>query len=100
MDLDVGDRLRSAVCHTEVIVVRAPRWPIELRCGGVPMRSLTDEAPPGQIVGGHDGGTAMGKRYVGEGGVEVLCTKPGDGALSTEEDRLTVKDAKRLPSAD
>ena len=41
------------------------------------------------------------KRYVnGDGSVEVLCLKPGDGSLSVGDDKLAVKDAKKLPKTD
>ena len=43
----------------------------------------------------------MGKRYVNEAGdLELLCTKPGDGALSAAGALLAVKGAKPLPSSD
>jgi hypothetical protein len=43
----------------------------------------------------------LGKRYVDEAGtIEVLCTKPGDGALALDGQPLEVKSAKPLPSSD
>jgi hypothetical protein len=33
-------------------------------------------------------------------GLEVLCTKAGDGGLSVGDQVLPVKDAKPLPSSD
>ena len=36
-DVTAGQRLHSAVCATEVIVVRAPDAPVDLSCGGHPM---------------------------------------------------------------
>jgi hypothetical protein len=34
------------------------------------------------------------------GDLEVLCTKPGDGALSLVDAPLQLKEAKPLPSSD
>lgn len=50
---------------------------------------------------GFAGGTQLGKRYVSdEAGLELLCTKPGEGSLSIGSDVLPTKDAKPLPSSD
>ena len=54
-----------------------------------------------EVVPGFDGGCLMGKRYADESGsLELLCTKPGTGALSVADDLLSVKGAKPLPSSD
>ena len=101
MDLKPGMRLRSVVCSTEVIVVRPPLNPIDLRCGGAPMTTLDSAAPraAGIMPGGP--GTQLGKRYADEdSGIEVLCTKPGAGSLSIGEVVIPLKDAKPLPSSD
>jgi hypothetical protein len=43
----------------------------------------------------------LGKRYVHEAaGLEVLCTKAGDGSLTVAGELLPQKDAKPLPSSD
>ena len=48
-----------------------------------------------------DGGTQLGKRYADEElGLEILCTKGGDGSLSVGETVLDVKGAKPLPASD
>lgn len=97
-----GLRLHSAVCTTEVVVVRAPGDDIDLRCGGVPMISLdepTDEAA--SPAAGADAGTAIGKRYVdGAESIELLCTKAGAGSLAVGDELLVTKGAKPLPSSD
>ncbi len=97
-----GNRLRSAVCSTEVMVIAAPEDEIDLRCGGAPMLDLKAEAPAGGAVSPHAAkGTILGKRYVSESGdLELLCTKPGEGSLATGETLLSVKEAKALPSSD
>jgi hypothetical protein len=52
-------------------------------------------------VDGFDSGTLMGKRYGSEElGIELLCSKPGTGALSLGEVLIPLKDAKPLPSSD
>lgn len=96
-----GVRLRSAVCDTQVVVVRARAGETDLRCGGVPMLPL-DAAPAGGApLPGYDEPTMLGKRYTDpEETVEVLCTAPGPFALSLGEARLTVKQAKPLPASD
>lgn len=100
--LRAGARLKSGVCATEVIVVRAPAGDADLWCGGHPMVAL-DAPLPGRATldPAHAQGTALGKRYADEAlGLEVLCTKGGDGSLSLAGEPLLVKEAKPLPSSD
>jgi hypothetical protein len=102
MDLKAGHRLRSVSDATEVVVVRAPSDSVDLRCGGHPMVALDADAAAGESVeSGFDEGTQVGKRYADETtGLEVLCTKAGQGSLSLGVDPLPVKGAKPLPSSD
>lgn len=102
MELKPGSRLRSVVCDTEVVVVRAPGQEVELRCGGAPMVPVDADAGSGGTPGaGHDGGTLLGKRYGDEAvGIEVLATKAGAGSLSLGDEPLPVKGAKPLPASD
>lgn len=100
--LKAGTRLRSLVSTTEVVVVKPPATAAELTCGGQPLVPLDDprqsdiSAPVGD-----DGGTLIGKRYVDEeAGLELLCSKAGDGQLAINGRALTVKGAKPLPSTD
>jgi hypothetical protein len=96
-----GLRLRSAVCATEVIVVRAPKEDVDLRCGGQPMAPLGEGGSTGSVDPRRAGGTLLGKRYEDGGvGLEVLCTKAGEGSLSLGDDPILQKDAKPLPSSD
>lgn len=93
-----GTRLKSAVCDTEVAVIRAGDGTVE--CGGVPM---TDAKPaePAALHVGHAGGTLLGKRYVdADGAYELLCVKAGKGGLSVDGVPLAIKDVKPLPSSD
>jgi hypothetical protein len=101
MDMKAGTRLRSAVCSTEVIVIRPPNEAVDLRCGGVPMATV-DTPPAGATLDpDHGNGTQLGKRYADPAtGLELLCTKQGDGSLSIGAEPLGMKDAKPLPSSD
>lgn len=101
MQLKPGSRLSSAVCDTEVVVVKAPAADVDLRCGGYPMVPKGETAPPAEVDEAFSGGTLIGKRYADEElGFEVLCTKAGAGSLSVGAGELLQKDAKPLPSSD
>jgi hypothetical protein len=101
MELKPGLRLASTVCGTEIIVVKAPATPVDLRCGGHPMVAKGAEGGGGSVDPTHGDGTQIGKRYADEElGLEVLCTKAGDGSLALGDQRLHLKDAKPLPSSD
>jgi hypothetical protein len=101
MNISTGSRLRSAVCDTEVIVVRAAA-DHDLCCGGQPMLPLSENPPVGPPLEPRFAeGTALGKRYTNAAGdLEILCTKPGAGSLSIGEEQLVPKEAKPLPSSD
>jgi hypothetical protein len=102
MELKAGSRWRSAVCDTEVVVVRAPSGTPSLECGGQPMIALDAERPADATIdAAHATGTQMGKRFADpESGIEVLATKGGAGSLSLDGQPLALKDAKPLPSSD
>ncbi len=102
MEMKAGARLRSVVCETEVVVVRAPTDEVDLWCGGRPMVAIDDAVEPGGTPeAGQDTGTLLGKRYGDEAsGLEVLCTKAGAGSLSLAGVALPVKGAKPLPASD
>ncbi len=100
MALKAGSRLKSAVCETEVIVVKAPNTDVEITCGGAPMGDpATTEISGAPADDGE--GTALGKRYVNEDdSLEVLCTRAGAGSLAIDDALLHLKDAKPLPASD
>ncbi len=101
IQLKAGLRLRSATDACEVVVVKAPAEPVDLRCGGHAFLPTDAEAAPQNIEAGFDGGTQLGKRYADDDlGLELLCTKPGEGAISVGETVLPVKGAKPLPASD
>jgi hypothetical protein len=93
-----GTKLKSAVCDTEVMVIRATDAVAE--CGGSPMAAERPaQRPP--INPAFAAGTKIGKRYVdADGTCEFLCVKAGQGSLSVGGVALQVKDAKPLPSSD
>ena len=102
MELKAGARLASGVCDTEVIVVKVGGGDVDLRCGGQPMHPKDDPDPAGgSLDPSRSEGTLLGKRYADEDlGIEVLCTKAGEGSLSVGDTPLPLKDAKPLPSSD
>lgn len=102
MELKAGSRWRSVVCTTEVIVIRPPSGSVDLACGGATMIPIDGEVPGGPSIDpALADGTQLGKRYADDGvGIEVLCTKPGDGTLTVDGNRLPLKEAKPLPSSD
>jgi len=93
-----GTKLKSAVCDTEVMVIRSGTGTIE--CGGAPMAEAKPDAP-GTIDSSHARGSLMGKRYVDTAGAfELLCVKPGKGSLAVDGVTLVIKEAKPLPASD
>jgi hypothetical protein len=101
MQLRAGQRLKSATCDTEVVVVRAPEVDVDVRCGGEPMADHDADTSKGSVQAGFDEGTVLGKRYASEeAGIELLVTKAGKGSLALGDTALPRKDAKPLPSSD
>jgi hypothetical protein len=101
LQVKAGTRLRSAVDTCEIVVVRAPGEAVDLRCGGHPFLGVDETSPSVPVMPGFDGGTQLGKRYADEAlGLEVLCTKAGEGSISMGETILEVKGAKPLPASD
>jgi hypothetical protein len=101
MELPAGSRFKSTVCTTEVVVVRPPDGPHSLGCGGAEMVALDAEGGGGTLDPALAGGTQMGKRYADEAsGLELLCTKAGDGTLTLDGAPVEIKGAKPLPASD
>ncbi|HEV3280841.1 MAG TPA: hypothetical protein VG032_04465 [Acidimicrobiales bacterium] len=101
MELKAGDRLHSAVSDTEVIVIKTTGGNVTLTCGGLPLVPAGENGARGQIQPGQEGEVLLGKRYVDEEDtLELLCTKPGLGALAVDGRPLGLKSAKPLPSSD
>lgn len=101
MQLKAGTRLRSATGDCEVVVVKAPAEPVDLRCGGHAFVPIDAEVTAAPVIEGFDQGSQLGKRYSDDDlGLEVLCTKAGAGSISVGDTVLAVKGAKALPSSD
>ena len=102
MELRAGQKLHSAVCEAQFVVVRAPADSVEVACGGV---ALLDHEPAADERGELDASLGdaplLGKRYADEEvGLELLCSRPGTGALTLAGAPLPLKGAKPLPSSD
>ena len=96
--MKAGTKLKSAVCSTEVVVIKTSGAAVE--CGGMPM---TPEAPAqrGALNPAFAGGTKIGKRYMDAAHtLELLCIKAGKGSLSSGGVALQLREAKPLPSSD
>ena len=77
------------------MVISAPENELDLTCGGVTMGT------EGILNPAHKEGTTIGKRYVnGDGSLELLCVKPGDGSLAVDGQPLKLKESKKLPKTD
>jgi hypothetical protein len=98
MQLKAGTKLHSAVCDTDVMVIKGS-GEVNLTCGGAPMTAARGDL--GELDAALAGGTAMGKRYTNaDQSVELLCIKPGKGTLAIDGVALELKSAKPLPSSD
>jgi hypothetical protein len=102
MQLTPGSRWMSTVCTTEIVVLKAPSTAASVECGGSPMVAVgtarSAEATPSADKAA---GTLLGKRYADEAaGLEVLCTKGGQGSLSIDGRELTLRATTPLPSSD
>ncbi len=98
--LSTGQRLKSGVCTTEIMVISAPQEDVSLTCGGAPMTD-NGENQNAEVDPQFAEGTTIGKRYVNvDGKLEVLCVKPGEGSLAVNGDALKLKDSKKLPKTD
>jgi hypothetical protein len=98
----VGQMLASTVDTTAVIVVRCPDRELHVTCGGA---AMIEGTATGAVTGTADpdrmGGSLLGKRYADEDlGLELLCTKQGQGTLAVNGIPLPVKSAKPLPASD
>jgi hypothetical protein len=98
----VGQMLASTVDTTAVIVVRCPDGELDVTCGGA---AMAEGNAPGAVTGTPDpelmGGSLLGKRYADEElGLELLCTKAGQGTLAVNGAPLPMKSPKPLPASD
>jgi len=101
MEIKAGSRLACPECTVELVVVKPPSSEVVLACGGVEVVDATADRPGGGHADASGEGTLVGKRYADEAsGLEVLCAKPGPGALTVDGAELPIKGAKPLPSSD
>ncbi|GAA0556260.1 hypothetical protein [Actinomadura livida] len=101
MKLRPGRQLASAVDGTRMVVVRAPAEEVEVTCGGRPMVDAAEAPAPTAADPARQDGTLLGKRYADEAlGIELLCTKAGQGTVEVNGAALPVKEAKPLPASD
>lgn len=102
--LKPGSRWKSAVCSAEAVLIRVPKADGVPQCGGVDMIPLEESegsSAGAQMVSGFDAGCALGKRYRSEAsGIELLCSKAGEGSLGFGGEVLQLVEAKKLPSSD
>ena len=98
--LKAGARFKSAVCDTQVMVIKALPGEHALQCGGADVIAPTATGS-GTLDAALSGETLIGKRYVNaDESVELLCTKGGQGSLVLDGTPMEVKQAKQLPSSD
>lgn len=103
MGLKAGTKLKSEVCATEAIVIRAPDDGRLPSCGGQPFRAAAETGAAGipRLEVAQEGAGLVGKRYVdAASGLELLCTKSGFGTLGFDGRPLTMKQPKPMPSSD
>lgn len=101
MRLRPGQKLHSAVCDAQVVVVKAPADDVDLGCGRAPLLDHGQDAGDAALDTSLGDGPLLGKRYADdEVGLELLCTRAGTGALTVDGRLLPVKGAKPLPSSD
>jgi hypothetical protein len=100
--LKPGLRLKSAVCSTEVMVIRSAGGEALLACGGAEMLAVTEAPVAGATLDPAQAqGSLIGKRYIDAAeALEILCTKGGEGSLSVDGAALSIKQPKALPSSD
>lgn len=100
-DLKTGSRWQSVACSGEVVIVKAPATAVTLTIGGAEAVASGSADRSASPKAGHDAGTQVGKRYEDtNSGLEVLCTKAGEGSIAVDGIVLEVKGAQALPSSD
>ena len=103
VELKPGARFRSAVGDTEVVVIKAPADPVDLRCGGHPVVPIGDEPPAGLTAeAGIRRGHARSASATSTAPTSSSCSarRAGSASLSVGTELLVLKDAKPLPSSD
>jgi hypothetical protein len=102
MELRAGQKLHSAVCEAQFVVVRAPAGDVDVQVGGAAaLDHEPGDAERAELDPSVGDAPQMGKRYADEEvGIELLCARPGKGAVTVNGVVLPLKGAKPLPSSD
>jgi hypothetical protein len=101
MELRPGQKLFSGVCDAQFVVVKAPAEPVDVGCGGRPLEPESPGDARSDVDESLGESALLGKRYADEElGLEILCTRAGEGALTVDGRLLPMKGAKPLPSSD
>jgi hypothetical protein len=102
MKLKAGQSLTSVTDDTTMVVIRADPDEVSVTCGGFEMVDPKSGAAPRQsAVSPGVEGAQLGKRYVdSRNRFELLCTKGGDHEIEVDDEVLTIRSAKPLPSSD
>ena len=96
-----GAKLASTVCDGQILVLRVPAVPVDLRIGGAPVALANAMGEKSAIDPALSGGIQTGKRYTDAAEtMEFLCTRAGAGTISVDGVVLGIKAAKALPSSD
>ena len=100
VQIKAGTKLFSAVCDTQIMVLRVPADDLDVTCGGLPMQT-EEAAEKSSMSGGGGEGRRVGERCGDEAEtIEFLCARGGEGNISVNGVALEIKQAKRLPSSD
>ena len=97
MPAETGKRYVCATCGAEVIVTRGGDEVLYCDHGGGQGRAEAEDLDE------REGSVAiqLGRRYVDEqSGIQVLCTKAGEGSLFIGEREMEVQQPRALPSSD
>jgi hypothetical protein len=98
-----GTRLRSQVCTTEVVVVKAGNGSALVTCGGTPMVDISAQITDGSVADPElSTGSLLGKRYVSlnDPTLELLVSRSGTGTLADGRIPLLLKETAPLPASD
>ena len=100
LQIERGMTFQSVADGCELLVIKAPAQPVDLRYGGHPFGETDGDPYARMIESGFDAGTLQGRRYFSEEhGVEVLCTNGGDGSISVGTTLLQLKPHRPMPAS-
>jgi hypothetical protein len=102
LHLSLGQRVFDSASGGEFIVVRAPDTDLDLTIGGQsPILEKSDSSAPAGTGPSAPQQAALGKRYASDdGGLELLCVKPGAHLPVLAGRPLDAVQPKPLPASD